>query len=347
MYRRFAATAMKPESTLMINHGNTESAELKKLLTSVPSVFSVICFFMMLTSAGNALALQLEARYVKLHCEMDKQQVERCAKDPCANAPKISYYGGAYYIDSMHLDIYHGMISIVPVSGSRRRYSLSGASQFFLQQICKPDVGQVLQYIKENEFRDDYNDIYPSVNEGEAIPGINGWYLKERNVDFENVEAKFEGRKSNAVDFKNISPQLPAVLSFGSKSYIVAKNKEEFHNKIVTAYMENQLWALKQMDARYVQKKQQEWMDSLAIDFSKQMVIAIAYGDWNHGPDVEVGISDINNEENELRVYYYVSGIPKSNDLKISSYYDLILCDRSDLPVVFYENTVRQTSLEK
>jgi hypothetical protein len=131
-------------------------------------------------------------------------------------------------------------------------------------------------------------------------------------------------------------------LSFGSKSYIVAKNKEEFHDKIAAAYMENQSWAFKNMIAEHVQKKQQEWMDSLVIDFSKQMVIAIAYGDWNHGRDVEVGISDINTEENELRVYYYVSGIPKSNDLKISSYYDLILCNRSELPVVFYENTVRQ-----
>ncbi|HEY7162553.1 MAG TPA: hypothetical protein VH815_14900 [Acidobacteriota bacterium] len=278
---------------------------------------------------------------------MDKQQVERCAKDPCANAPKISYDGGSYYMDSMHLDIYHGVISIVPVSGSRRRYTLSGAAQLFLQQICKPDVSQVLQYIKEKEFRDDYNDIYPSANEGEPIPGIKGWYLKKGNVDFENVEAKFEGRTSKAVEFKNISPQLPAVLSFGSKSYIVAKTKEEFHDKIASAYMENQLWALKQMVAEYVQKKQQEWMDSLGIDFSKQMVIAIAYSDGNHGQDVEVGISDINNEENELRVYYYVSGIPKSNDLTISSYYDLILCDRTDLPVVFYENTVRQELLEK
>jgi hypothetical protein len=303
-------------------------------------VFSVICFFMMLP--GQAVALQLEARYVKLHCEMDQQQVERCAKDPCANAPKISYYGGAYYIDSMQLDIYHGVISISPVNGSTRRYTLSGAAQLFLQQICKPDAGQVLSYIKEREFRDDYNDIYPNASEGEPIAGIKGWYLKKRNVDFENVEAKFEGRKSKAIEFKNISPQLPAVLSFGSKEHIVARSKEEFKSKIAAAYMENQSWALKQMIAEYVQKKQQEWMDSLGIDFSKQMAIAIAYDDWNHGPDVEVGINNINNQENELRVYYYVSGIPKSNDLKISSYYDLIVCDRSDLPVVFYENTVRQ-----
>jgi hypothetical protein len=302
----------------------------------------VISFLILLASAERGSALQLEARYVKLHCEIDKEQVERCAKDPCANAPKISYYGGAYYMDSMHLDIYHGVISIAPVSGSSRRYTLSGVSQFFLQQICRPDVSQVLSYIKAHEFRDDYNDISPSADEGEPIPGINGWFLKKRNLDFENVEAKFEGRTSKAVEFKNISPQLPAVLSFGSKCFIVAKNKEEFHNKIATAYMENQLWALKQMIAEYVQKKQQEWMDSLSIDFSKQMVIAIAYGDWNHGPDVEVGISHINKEENEIRVYYYVSAIPKFNDIKISSYYDLIVCDRSDLPVVFYENTVRQ-----
>jgi hypothetical protein len=308
---------------------------------------SVICFFILLTNPKFSLALQLEARYVKLHCEMDKQQVERCAKDPCANAPKISYYGGSYYMDSMHLDIYHGVISIAPVNGSRRRYTLTGAAQFFLQQICKPDVSQILQYIKEREFRDDYNDIYPSASEGEPIPGINGWYLKKRNVDFENVEAKFEGRNSKAIEFKNISPQLPAVLSFGSKLYIVAKSKEEFKNKIAAAYMENQSWAFKNMIAEYVQKKQQEWINSLGIDFSKQMVIAISYGDWNHGPDVEVGISDINKEENELRVYYYVSGIPKSNDLKISFYYDLIVCERRDEPVVFYENTVRQQSLEK
>jgi hypothetical protein len=321
MYQKFGVTAMKREYKSAIN---------------------LIAFFLILSGPRIGLALQLEAPYVKLHCEMDKQQVERCAKDPCANAPKISYDGGSYYMDTMHLDIYHGIISISPVSGSTRRYTLTGAAQFFLQQICKPDVGQVLSYIKEREFRDDYNDIYPSANEGEPIPGIKGWYLKKRNVDFENVEAKFEGRKSKAIEFKNISPQLPAVLSFGAKSYIVAKSKEEFKSKIAAAYMENQTWALKQMIAEYVQKKQQEWMDSLEIDFSKQMVIAIAYGDWNHAPDVEVGISNINKEENELRVYYYVSGIPKSNDLKISSYYDLILCDRSDLPVVFYENNVRQ-----
>lgn len=325
MYRKFGRTAMKLEFKLAIN---------------------LIAFFMILSSPKLGLALQLEARYVKLHCEMDKQQVERCAKDPCANAPKISYYGGTYYIDSSHLDIYHGIISIGPVSGSRRRYSLTGAAQFFLQQICKPDVGQVLQYIKENEFRDDYNDIYPSASEGEPIPGINGWYLKKRNVDFEKVEAKFEGRESKAIEFKNISPALPAVLTFGSKSYIVAKSKEEFQNKIATHYMEDQLWALKQMDARYVQKKQQEWMDSLGIDFSKQMVIGIGHGDYNTLPDIEVGISDINHEGNEIRVYYYVSGIPKSSDLKISSYYDLIVCERRDDPVVFYENTVRQQSLE-
>src|SRR5262245_18374344 len=321
MCRKFVRMVMKSEFKLAIN---------------------LIAFFIILISPKFGLALQLEARYVKLHCQIDKQQVERCAKDPCANAPKISYYGGTYYMDSMHLDIYHGVISIAPVSGSRRRYTFTGAAQLFLQQICKPNVGQVLQYIKENEFRDDYNDITVSENEGEPIPGINGWYLKKRNVDFEKVAAEFEGRSSKAIEFKNISPALPAVLSFRSKSYIVARSKDEIQNKIAVHYMENQSWAFKLMDSQYVQKKQQEWMDSLGIDFSKQMVVAISYGDWNTGPDIEIGISDINNEANEIRVYYYLSGIPKSDALKISSYYDLIVCDRHDEPVVFYENTVRQ-----
>ena len=307
----------------------------------------VFCCFIILTSQKMGSALQLEARYVKLHCQLDKQLVEKCAEESCPGEPKVSYYGGTYYIDSMHVDINRGIISLEPVSGSRRRYTFSDAAGNFLEKICKPEVAPILQYIKENEFRDDYNDIYPSENEGEPISGLNGWYLKKRNVDFEKVEAEFEGRPSKAIEFKNIAPALPAVLAFPAKAYIVARSKEEFNNKIAIHYMENQSWASKLMDSRYVQKKQQEWMDSLKIDFSKQMVIAISYGDWNTGPDIEVGISDINNEANEVRVYYYLAGIPKTNDLRISSYYDLVVCDRRDKPVAFYENTVRKFLMEK
>ena len=300
----------------------------------------MICFCILLTS--QAAALQLEARYVKLHCQLDKQLVEKCAQESCPGEPKVSYYGGTYYIDSMHVDIYHGIISLESVSGSRRRYMFSDSAEKFLQKICKPNVTSVLLYIKENEFRDDYNDIYPSKSSGEPIPGVNGWFLAKRNVDFEKVATEFEGRPSKAVECKNIAPALPAVLTFPSKSYIVAKSKEEFQNKIAAHYMENQSWVFKLMDSRYVQKKQQEWMDSLGIDFSKQMVIGVAYGDWNTLPDVEVGISDMNREGNEIRVYYYVAGIPKTDSLKISSYYDLVVCERRTEPVVFYENTFRK-----
>ncbi|OGF67683.1 MAG: hypothetical protein A2Y62_11180 [Candidatus Fischerbacteria bacterium RBG_13_37_8] len=313
----------------------------------VPVCVALLLFFLIPKVFGNSM--QLQARYVRIHCTIDLNELQKCASEQCASSPKIKTLGGSYYIDYMHVGA--GYIDIKTIEGSRRRYGMSDTAGILIKKICTPDVTPVLKYIKYHEFRYDYNDIYfakeniPDARKNDITISLGGnWYMVS-HYQYLTDDTNLQYNKIMQ-SLRNISPVAPAVLNYPSQAFVVARSKEEFLKGIGIYYLGNSDWQWKLMKEAVIKKARQEWIDSLGIDFSKKMAIAVFNKGNTESLAIEVGISNIVEEGTEIHVYYYATGISgKEATRSLSSHYDIVVCDRREAPVVFYENLQRKGSL--
>ncbi|MDP2922145.1 MAG: HEAT repeat domain-containing protein [Candidatus Omnitrophota bacterium] len=292
------------------------------------------------------------SRYLLLHCGKSER-----ADQLLENPPKAIKVEGRYFINGMMVqEIADKLIlrfnPLGDSSGySNQRYDFSKETGDFLAKLCKEDIRPVLDYIKKNEFRYHYNDIYPSKDEIPSPPEsgeikqIGNWCIVSK-TRFSSLKRKYPEEYKNIIDFKNISPSYPAFLQPQlQQHYVVAKSKEEFIQGIATSYIKDS-WILKaEMQPGAIGAMQKEWVDSLGIDFSKKMVIGVFFAGREVLPNKEIGIDEIRDEGKEIRIDYSIVDAPAEKEkgpaYEYYPYYDLVFCDRKDVPVVFYENGCR------
>ena len=74
--------------------------------------------------------------------------------------------------------------------------------------------------------------------------------------------------------FRRIAPSPPAFIESPFRACVVATTPEALWQHIA-AYYRQEGWEKKQMQAAYVERVQREWVASLDIDFSTEMVIGV------------------------------------------------------------------------
>jgi HEAT repeat protein len=157
-----------------------------------------------------------------------------------------------------------------------------------------------------------------------------------------NDRASPDSRSSGV--FRRIAPSPPAFIESPFRACVVATTPEALWQHIA-AYYRHEGWEWKQMQAEYVERVRREWVASLDIDFSTEMVIGVFYASQDLRPDVKITIDAVQEEAGELRIESSRADTPPAANAGPYRYpypyYDLIACRRSDAPVAFYENGVR------
>ncbi|MFH1022768.1 MAG: sigma-70 family RNA polymerase sigma factor [Planctomycetota bacterium] len=130
------------------------------------------------------------------------------------------------------------------------------------------------------------------------------------------------------LEFRRLEVKAPTRLVSDKPDFVVARSREavlmQIADKLQFGY-----GVMKPAEAR------QEWTDSLKIDFQKEMVLAVFKGRVELAADCRV--SRVKVEHGEVHVELEFRRLPQEQS-QISRPFDLVVCLRRDLPVVFYEN---------
>jgi len=143
---------------------------------------------------------------------------------------------------------------------------------------------------------------------------------------------------------------------------VVARSKAEFMETIAVFYQQDFPEEKKgeEGDKNEKEKKKKKskkeklaearkkWLESLKIDFDKEMVLAVFTGVLPGTGSVEVKIDEVRVAEGKLHANYVVTDKRVSTDTSVSYVlnYDLVVCPRHKIPVIFYKNDKKIEEVE-